>query len=244
VNETARGLATLCEELVTDVAAMPPKAAAYFRERASWLTPEVMRKWGVGYLPRDGRSMFRGWVVYTHRDERGDVLSYSGREVGFEEKWQAWLRAGKPDGQKPAKHKYVKGYHRGQELYGQQSSRLTEPHVVESLRRFGLVVCEGMNDVVRLDALGVGAVGLCSNKATDEQIEKIVRFAKQTAAGRVFLMPDTDEEGEPACKDLLWRLNEVGLAVRLGWSQAMHGGAFRDRQPEQLTPSEWELIAA
>jgi hypothetical protein len=36
----------------------------------------------------------------------GDVLTYSGRNVGFDEKW---LRDGKPIGTKPLKHKYVKG---------------------------------------------------------------------------------------------------------------------------------------
>lgn len=83
-NEGVRSLSTLHEDLIADVATMPPAAAAYFRQRP-WLTPELCRKWGVGYLPRDGRSMFRGWVTYTQRDERGEVISYSGRDVAFED---------------------------------------------------------------------------------------------------------------------------------------------------------------
>ena len=241
-SEAVRSLATLCEELVVDVERMPPAAAGYFRERP-WLTPEVCRKWGVGYLPRDGRSMFRGWVVHTHRDQRGEVISYSGRDVGFDQKWAAWLRSGKPDGKKPAKHKYVKGYRRGLEFYGQQTARLDEPHVAESLRQFGLAVVEGANDVIRLDTLGVAAVGLCSNKATDEQVAKVVRFAKQAAGGRVLLLPDTDEEGEAGCKELAWRLLEEGIDVRLGWSRSMLGGEYVDRQPEQLTSEEWTETA-
>ena len=241
-SELVKSLATLHEELVVEVAKMPPAAAAYFRERP-WLTPDVCRKWSVGYLPRDGRSMFRGWITYTHRDERGEVISYSGRDASFEEKWNAWLRQGKPEDKKPAKHKYVKGYRRGLELYGQQVARLDEPHVAESLQQFGLAVVEGANDVIRLDVLGVAAVGLCSNKATDEQVEKIVRFARQAAVGRVLLLPDTDEEGEAGCRELAWRLLEEGIHVRLGWSRAMFGGAFADRQPEQLTSDEWRRMA-
>jgi hypothetical protein len=242
-NEGVRSLSTLHEDLIADVATMPPAAAAYFRQRP-WLTPDLCRKWNVGYLPRDGRSMFRGWVSYTQRDERGEVISYSGRDVAYEDKWRDWLRQGKPDDKKPAKHKYVKGYRRGLELFGQQAARLDEPHVAESLRQFGLGVVEGANDVIRLDALGVAAVGLCSNKATDEQVKKIVRFARQAAAGRVLLLPDTDDEGELGFKELAWRLLEEGLHVRLGWSRTVQGGAFANRQPEQLTPDEWQRLAS
>ena len=241
-NEAARGLATLHEELVVDIEHMPPKVAAYFRERSSWLTPEVMREWGIGYLPRDGRSMFRGWIVYTHRNEQGEVLSYSGRDVSFDEKWQKWIKSGKPDSKRPFKHKFVKGFHKGQELYGQQASRLNQAHVQLSLERLGLCVCEGMNDVVRLDALGVAAVGITSNRATDQQIAKLVRFANQTADGRVLLWPDTDEEGEAGAKELLWRLNEAGLVVRLGWSSSLDSGSYEGRQPEQLNAEEWKLL--
>lgn len=241
-NEAVQSLSTLHEELAVEVAEMAPAAAAYFRQRP-WLTPDVCRKWGVGYLPRDGRSMFRGWITYTHRDELGEVISYSGRDANFEEKWKAWLQQGKPDDKKPAKHKYVKGYRRGLELYGQQVSRIDEPQVAESLRRYGLFVVEGANDVIRLDTLGVAAVGLCSNKATDEQVQKIVRFARRASAGRILLMPDTDEEGESGCRELAWRLLEEGIHVRLGWSRSMFGGQFTDREPEQLTPDEWLRLA-
>ena len=33
-------------------------------------------------------------------------------------------------------------------------------------------------------------------------------------------------------------------AVRLAWSSAMHGGAFKGRQPESLGREEWEQIRA
>src|SRR4051812_29787422 len=67
-NERARGLTELDRKFDTDIAAMTPKASAYFRRRP-FLTPEVCRKWRMGYLPQDagedksGGTM-RGRVVY------------------------------------------------------------------------------------------------------------------------------------------------------------------------------------
>ena len=233
----ARALEDLYQDLITDPAEMSPQAAAYVRSRP-WLTEELCCKWGAGYLPKNGRSLFRGWFVYTQRNERGEVISYSGRDVQFDEKWRKWIAASRPDDRKPNKHRYVSGYHRGVELFGQMSARLQEPPIRQSLDELGLVVVEGANDVLRLDALGVGAVGRCSNRATPEQIAKIERFAKQAAGNRVVLLPDCDQPGEDGFRDLLWELNERGLDVRLGWSRTMHAGRFAGKQPEDLTNEE------
>lgn len=242
-NERARSLVTMHEQLVVDVAEMSPPAAAYFRSRP-FLTPEVCRKWRMGYLPHSASSLLRGRVVYSYGNEQDDILSYFGRDPQFEQHWLEWEQAGRPDDKRPMKHRFVKDFHRGLELYGQNgAARLQEPHVRESLARIGLVVAEGPNDIINLDMLGVAAVGLCSNKATDEQVEKIARFARRLAAGRVILMPDNDAEGEEGFKELLWRLNQCErVTVRLAWSSAMFGGAFAGRQPESLSFAEWNVI--
>ena len=234
-NEAARKIADLHDDLVTDLSAMSPGAAQYVRSRP-WMTPDLMNKWGLGYLPRDGRSMFRGLFVYTHRNAAGEPISYSARDPHFEEKQQAWLRQGenKTSG-KPIKHKYVKGFARGLELYGQQTARLDETNLQESLDRHGLIVVEGANDVIALDGLGLAAVGLCSNRATQHQIEKIMRFANQAAHGCVTLLPDNDDEGEAGFKELLWSLTDGGLSVRLAWSRTRDGGIYEGMQPEQMT---------
>ncbi|MCA9076544.1 MAG: toprim domain-containing protein [Planctomycetaceae bacterium] len=238
-QDKTKGLVNLWEECVVDVAEMSPPAAAYFRERP-WLTPEVCRKWKLGYLPRNGRSLLRGMVIYAHENEDGEVLSYSGRDVRFDEKWDKWIKDGRPDDKKPCKHRYVKGYHKGLELYGQQANRLEDRRLKESLGRLGLIVVEGQNDVIRLDTLGIAAVGLCSNRATDEQISKIARFAQRACQGRVVLMPDNDEEGETGFQDLLWQLASQGLSVCLGWSRTSHEGRFNGLQPEHLTDEIWQ----
>ena len=228
-KEAARALADLHEDLVTDISQMSPEAAAYLRKRESWLTPELMQKWGVGWIPGNGRSLFRkNYFVYTHRNTRGDIVSYSGRDVNHEAKWQKWIKAGKPEGKKPNKHRYVTGFKRGAELYGGHASRLDEPHVKESLEKNGLVVVEGMNDVIRLDELGICAVGLCSNRATGQQIEMLDKFARQVSNMRLVLFPDADTEGEAGFKNLLWDLNQKNLDVRVFSSSA------EATQPENL----------
>ena len=238
LNENARSLVNLWEDCIVDPADIPPAAAAYFRKRP-WLTPEVCRKWKMGYLPKNGRSLLRGMIIYAHEDEAGEIFSYSGRDVNFESKWQKWISDGKPEKQKPNKHRYVKGYHRGLELYGQQADRLKDRRLKEFLGKHGLVVVEGQNDVIRLDQLGVPAVGLCSNRVTDEQIEKIARIARSASRGRVILLPDNDAEGEAGAKELLWQLAQQGLTVTMPWSRISHEGQFTGRQPEDLTVDEW-----
>ncbi len=234
-KEAARALETLYQELVTDIAHMSPEASAYVRKRP-WLTPELMQKWGCGWIPGNGRSLFRkNYFVYTHRNQRGNVVSYSGRDLSFEKKWDQWLRDGKPEGKKPNKHRYVAGYHRGIELYGAIGSRLEEPAIQESLKEIGLVVVEGMNDVMRLDELGVCAVGLCSNRATETQVGLITKFAHQVADGRVLLFPDRDDEGTAGFKELLWQLAQTELQVRVVPPVIAAGAG---KQPEDITAED------
>ena len=60
---------------------------------------------------------------------------------------------------------------------------------------------EGFNDVLGLDALGIPAVAIMSNKITDEQVTKVERFAKLLAAGKVTLMFDADAAGDTGAKE-------------------------------------------
>lgn len=241
-KEAARALADLRTDLVVDPAMMSPEAAKYVRSRP-WMTPELLRHWGVGWIPGNGRSLFRkNYLVYSHRNTHGEIVSYSGRDLSFEAKWQDWVRRGKPEGKKPNKHRYVKGYHRGLDLYGGHGSRLSEQHVPASLEQRGLVVVEGMNEVLRMDSLGICAVGLGSTTATDAQITTLVSHAQAVAGNRVTLLPDCDEAGETGFKELLWRLAEAQVDVRLAVSRTMFDGRFAGRQPESFTSEEWAEI--
>ncbi len=240
-KEAARELENLYQELITDVAQMSPAAAAYVRKRP-WMTQDLMQKWGIGWIPGNGRSLFRkNYFVYTHRNLKGDVISYSGRDLTFEDKWDEWQRAGKPEGKKPSKHRYVAGYHRGIELYGALAPRLNEPALKESLNKYGLIVVEGMNDVIRLDELNLCAVGITSNRATDTQVASLVQFAQQVANNRILLLPDCDEEGESGFKDLLWKLAETQIQIHLGPTSKSQNGRFAGKQPEDFAMDELSL---
>ncbi len=241
-NERARGLTTLDEKFLVDTAHMTPKAAGYFRRRP-FLTPEQCRKWRMGYLPRDtggdhaGGTM-RGKIVYPMLSEDGQVLTWFGRDPEYEAKLQEWTAGGK-EGKEPEKFHFVKDFQRGLELFGQ--NRFGEEVFREKARETGLVVVQGPNDVMALDALNVPAVGICSMSLTAAQVEKLAAAARSMKT-TLTLMFDCDEAGELAMRQALVALAEH-CPVRFGWSQAMHGGAFKGREPKSLTAEEWGRIA-
>ncbi len=238
-NERARGLVNLDAKFTVDVTTMSPRAAGYFRKRP-FLTPEVCQRWRMGYLPRDvggedksGGTM-RGKIVYAYCNEAGDVLTWFGRDPEYEDKRQKWEAGGRVD-KEPEKFHFVKGFHRGIELFG--AHRLREQWRPEQIQKLGLIVVEGPNDVIRLDTLGVPAVGLCSNNITREQAENVARLAKELANGVVTIMLDCDEEGLNGMKQCLSYLAQL-TPVRLAWTDKMYGGKFRGRQPESLLKNE------
>lgn len=238
-NERARGLVDLDRKFVVEAGAMPPKASAYFRRR-EFLTPDVCRRWRMGYLPRDtgedksGGTM-RGKIVYGLSSASDEVLTWFGRDPEFEDKHQEWERSGRA-GREPEKVHFVKGFHRGIELYGQHLLR--GETTAEALKSLGLILVEGPNDAIRLDTLGVPAVALCSNTITRDQASKAARLARELAGGIVTVFLDCDAEGETGMKQCLGYLAQL-VPVRLAWTNRMYGGKFKGRQPESLRPEEW-----
>jgi hypothetical protein len=251
-NEGSRGLMEppIWEKLVRDVARMSPEASAYVRRHPS-LSPEGMAKFHIGVMPSDGGGDKRGWslrnhVVYPFFSESGEVIAFVGRDPHYEEKVRAY-EVTKPEerdaDKRPIKHRFPKGFHRGEELYGQQHSRLREPGYREAIARYGIVVVEGFNDVLRLDSEGIPAVAICSNFITDEQIQKLGRWSAALGAS-ITLMFDCDVEGERGAADAAWRLLKARVPVSAAWSRDMCGGKFKDRQPEGMTGQELKDVLA
>ena len=195
----------------------------------------------TGYMPSSGKSTLRGKWTYCVSDEQGQPLAWVGRNLKYEKEYEAWLAAGR-GGEEPAKYRFpsVKLFRRGLELYGQEWLR--DERFAKSLHEHGLIVVEGFNDRLRLHALNVASIALMSNRATDEQIVKLIGFARQYANCRVGIMLDTDTKGDEGAKELLWKLHEADLDAYLVWSRNKHGGAFKDREPEVLTNSQWEQL--
>ena len=244
-----RDLATLDEKFIVDVATIPPATASYVRHHPC-LSPESMKKWRSGILPMHGGDDKRGFslrgnVIYPVLSEDGQVLAWIGRDPTYEQKEHDFARltpAERTGATAPIKHRFPKGFHRGLELFGQQASRLKEPGYRESIARHGIIVVEGFNDVIGLDNLGIPAVAIMSNRITEHQIEKVARWAKQLANGKVSLLFDCEQTGDDGAKDAVWQLVQRGLDVRLGWSQSMHAGTFEGRQPENLSRDESDAV--
>jgi 5S rRNA maturation endonuclease (ribonuclease M5) len=240
-----RELHDIDTKFVTDIANMNPTASVYIR-RHPCLTSDAMKKWRCGYLPNDGGGDKRGWslkgcMVYPVLSETGKVLCWVGRDLQYEQKaatFSALAPAERSGSDPPAKHRFPKGFHRGNELFGQQASRLNEPGYREFVTKHGLVIVEGFNDVINLDNLGIPALGIMSNRLSDGQVDKIARWAAQLGNHRVNLMLDNDDAGVEGAKDALWQFAEKGLHVHLLWSPNMFGGDFERKQPESVTSED------
>ena len=242
-NELARSLVHLDKKFVVDPANMNPAAAGYFRRRP-FLTPDVCRAWHMGYLPRDvggedkSGGTLRGKIAYSYLAEDGNELYFFGRDPEFEEKHKKWSGGDKSE-KEPEKFHFVKGFHRGLELFGQD--KLDDLETRMKIRLYGLIVVEGPNDVIRLATLGVPAVGLCSNTITREQAQKAARLALDLGRGVVTVFLDNDPEGLQGIANALGYLAQLG-PVRLAWTDRMFGGKFKNRQPESLSEAEWTEI--
>jgi DNA primase len=230
-NERTRELVRLPEEFVTDVAEMSPAASRYFRQRP-YLTPEMCRKWNVGYLPSSAKGTMRGRVTYGIESEGSELLAFVGRDSDYESNRAKWEK--NRSDEEPMKHRFpsAKFFRRGLELYGQQIRRLDEPSYRDKIAEIGILVVEGMNDVIRLDADGVPAVGLMSNEITDEQVAKIVRWARRLAGGKVALMLDNDDRGREGAKSTLWKLARQTPVV---------AADYPADEPEHLSSAEIEV---
>src|SRR5260370_38223815 len=92
----------------------------------------------------------RGKIVYAYHASDGKLPTWFGRDPNFEALHQQW-EATDRSGREPEKFHFVKGFHRGIELYG--SEKLKGPEVAEKIRGLGLILVEGPNDVIRLHTL-------------------------------------------------------------------------------------------
>lgn len=236
-NERARELVNLDKQFITDVAEMSPKAAAYVRRRP-FMSPEIMEKFHCGYLPNNAKGLLRGHFVYGYPDAEGNILTWFGRNLNYEEQHKKWQRSG-DSSKEPQKFKFVKGFHRGQELYGEpQFHELATPGQIQ---QFGIILVEGPNDAINLHTLGIPALAVCSNIITEIQAEKLATLANEIPGGYVSVMFDLDQAGQNGAKQTVLELAKR-CRVRLAWSNDLADGQFKGRQPESITDAEWKRL--
>ncbi len=236
-NERARELVTLDERFVTDVSQMNPKAAAYVRRRP-FLTQELMKKFRCGYLPQDAGSLLRGQFVYGWANPEGEILTWFGRNLNYEDQHVRWERSGESKDE-PSKFRFVKGFQRGLELYGE--NQLLNEADRDLLKQLGIIVVEGPNDVLNLHSLGIPSVAVCSNTITETQADKLASLAKEFGEETVSVMFDLDREGENGARQAILALSER-CRVRNLWTSGMQEGEYCGRQPESLTREEWDAL--
>ncbi|MFL6544495.1 MAG: toprim domain-containing protein, partial [Candidatus Udaeobacter sp.] len=241
-NENARNLVTLDEEFTIDVEDLSAPASAYARRRPFLLSEAIKRECRCGYMPGSSKSSLRGQWVYCVRNEQGEPLAWIGRNVRYDDEHAKWIACGRL-GREPMKYRFPNQalFRRGIELYGQEF--LQDEQFAESLERYGIILVEGFTDRLRLHQLGVMSLAMMSNRITDEQTQRLARYAKEYGYNRIGIMHDADTPGDDGAKETLWRLHEQDIDAKLVWTQRKFDGRFVDRQPESLTDNEWSEIA-
>ena len=196
-----------------------------------FMTPEVMKKFRCGYLPNNAKGLLRGHFVYGYPDTDGNILTWFGRNLNYEDQHKKWQRSG-DSSKEPHKFKFVKGFHRGQELYGE--SQFHELATPEQIGQTGIILVEGPNDVINLHNLGVPAIAVCSNTISETQADKLATLANSIPGGHVSVMFDLDREGENGAKQTVLELAKR-CCVRLAWTTNIAEGIFREKQPESIS---------
>jgi hypothetical protein len=242
-NENARKLVTLHDELVHHLEDLSAPASAYARRRPFLLSEALAGECRFGYMKGSSKRSLRGQWVFGVQNEQGEPLAWIGRNVRYEDEHAKWLAANRA-GREPMKYRFPNQslFRRGIELYGQEF--LTDEAFSESLERYGIILCEGFTDRLRLHQLGVMSLAMMSNRITDEQSDKLAQYARQCGYNRIGIMQDTDSPGDEGAKETLWRLHERDVDAYLVWSRHKFAGRFRDRQPEAITDDEWAEICA
>lgn len=244
-NERAREVTNLDERFViVPDENMSRHAAAYVRQHP-FLTPEVCLQHRCGYLPRPGSGgdrrggTLQGDWVYGYLDERRRPLVWFARNLQYEKQYGDWVAGGRK-GKEPAKFHFVKGFHRGLEVYGQHDWNVED--VQRRIREeIGvLLLVEGPNDRIALGTHGVDAFAICSNVITREQAKRTSSMARDIGVP-VGVMFDNDAQGENGARTSIPLLAEYG-PVQYAWSPSMFDGQFRGRQPESLSREEWQVI--
>ena len=241
-NENARQLVTLDEQLTIALDDLSAPASGYARRRPFLLSEALASECRCGYMPGSSKSSLRGQWVFGIQNEQGEPLAWVGRNVRYDAEHEQWLSGGRRD-KEPLKYRFPNQalFRRGLELYGQEFLR--DARFAESLQRYGIILVEGFTDRLRLHELGVMSLAMMSNKLTDEQADRLARYARDFAGGRVGIMHDADGPGDEGAKESLWRLHEAGMDAYLVWSRRKLGGRFAGRQPESMKDEEWREIA-
>ncbi len=146
-----------------------------------------------GISQKSGRSydMFRDRVMFPVFDNTGNVIAFSGRDVGGQ------------DQRKYVNSSDTPAFQKRRNLF---ALNFAKNHCAEQL-----ILCEGNIDVVSLHDAGIeNAVASLGTALTDEQARIMAKYTKQ-----VVLAYDSDEAGQRAAHRAMGIFAKVGLDVRI-----------------------------
>ncbi len=144
-------------------------------------------------ISQKGRAydMFRDRVMFPVFDSTGNVIAFSGRDVGGE------------DQRKYVNSSDTPAFQKRRNLF---ALNFAKNHCADQL-----ILCEGNIDVVSLHDAGIeNAVASLGTALTDEQARVMAKYTKQ-----VVLAYDSDEAGQRAVHRAMGIFAKVGLDVRV-----------------------------
>lgn len=157
-------------------------------------TPEEIKEAFLGSISqKNGRvyDLFRDRVMFPVMDNMGNVIAFSGRDVGGQ------------DNRKYVNSSDTPVFQKRRNLFALNFAR---NHCADQL-----ILCEGNIDVVSLHAAGFeNAVASLGTALTDEQARILAKYTKQ-----VVLAYDADEAGQRAAHRAMGIFAKVGLDVRI-----------------------------
>ncbi len=162
--------------------------------RKQGYTDEEMRDaFLCGVSQKNGRAydMFRDRVMFPVFDTTGNVIAFSGRDIG---------------GQDPRKYVNSSDTPAFQKRRNLFALNFAKNHCQDQL-----ILCEGNLDVVSLHDAGIeNAVASLGTALTDEQARVMAKYTKQ-----IILAYDSDEAGQRAAHRAMGIFAKVGLDVRI-----------------------------
>lgn len=154
---------------------------------------EMKEAFLCGISQKSGRAYdyFRNRIMFPVIDTTGNVVAFSGRDVGGDSKAK-YLNSSDTPGFQKRKHLYALNF--------------AKNHCADEM-----ILCEGNMDVVALHAAGFeNAVASLGTALTDDHARIMAKYTKQ-----VILAYDSDEAGQRAAHRAMGIFAKVGLDVRI-----------------------------
>ncbi len=162
-------------------------------KKEGYTEQEMKEAFLCGISQKSGRAYdyFRNRIMFPVIDTTGNVVAFSGRDVGGDSKAK-YLNSSDTPGFQKRKHLYALNF--------------AKNHCAEEL-----ILCEGNMDVVALHAAGFeNAVASLGTALTDDHARIMAKYTK-----RVILAYDSDEAGQRAAHRAMGIFAKVGLDVRI-----------------------------